>query len=1099
MINPWVALVLLLAGPQEATSAALSTDPATLLVRGGVRAALLAPVEEHVYQATLRVDEYLEVVIAQEEIDVTVRVEDPAGRLLAEIDNPYGRDVPETVALVAAVEGAYRLVVKPFHSATVAGRYRLAITGWRAATETDRLRTAAEQATHAAHRQADLRTDEGLRAAAEGYQAARTLWCQLGDRADEARLVRRLGQTYRRLGAYEEAEAALDDALVLARGVGRAAEAATVNELGILYRRRGDHAQSIEAFRRALVLWRELGDASHAARVHNNLAVALQAIGEPVSALKHYQHALERSRELGDRLREATTLINLGHLHNQLGALDQAVAAYEQARPLLVGLERKDLEADLLQQLGATHDQLGELHAALESHSEALEVYRHLGDQRRQAAALASQGRLLVDLGLPAEARQRLTAASALLRSHRDPLLESRVLLSLGAAARDLGELGRALDWFSRAREVARQGEDRDAEAMALYHQGVVRLRLGDAEAAHDLAAKALALFHTIGNAQGEVIARRTIGRIAAARGDDEVARRAFERALAQAERMGDVTEQARCRQALGRLARDRDRWDAAWGHLEAALADFESVRARISGEALRASHFEGVREAYELAMDVLMQQHWERPDVGFDRRAYALSQRARARGLFDALHSTGIEVEAANSDWRARELQLRRTLNTLAVRHRQGDERGLEERIAALTAEYRVLEGRRTMLPRSTLAEFASNGPVAPSLDDVVVLLGADTVALEVILGDVRSYLWVVAEDVFSCFELPGRAVIESLAERVHRLLGQPGGDRAKRDDVLRRLSQVMLGPALGQLARGRWVIVADGGLHQVPFAALPVPRLDAGAASSPDVPLMLEHEVVVAPSMAVIAAQRRRERVQPLGRLALLADPVYGRNDPRHQAAPASDTTAAQSGGDTLVRLTGSDREADAIAEVVGAEGLLTMKGFDANRTRVLADDLGAHRIVHFATHGVVDLEYPALSGLALSRYDAAGNVQESFLRLHDIYPLRWQAELVVLSGCQTAFGRAVRGEGLMGLARGFLHAGATQVVASLWSVRDQATAELMRRFYQSLIHQGLSPAAALAVAQRGLWRERRWRDPYFWAAFVVMGDWRMVEPHS
>lgn len=1089
---------LLLPAPATADSAVIP------LARGDARTSVLAPNEAHAYVAELRAGHFLHVLVEQEEVDVVVTADDPAGRRRIEVDNPYGRDVPESIALIAAVDGTYRLEIRPSGSATKAGSYRLVVAAWRPATPADRLWAAAEDATNAAHQRADRRTADDLRAAAEGYHAARELWRQLGDRRQEARALGRLGQLRRRLGEDQAAFAALEEALALERELQNPAGVASIlNEIGRVHRRRGENDQALAIYREALAIRQELGDASHEARLRNNMGAALHAMGELLQALEQYEQALEAFRRLGDRFREAIALINLGHLRSQLGRIDRALADFERALILCEALGRRDLEGDLLNNLAVTLDELGEIHTALESYSAALEVYRELGDARRQAATLNSQGGLLVELGLPEEARQVLLAAAELLREHADPYLESRVQSSLGAAARDVGDFAAALDLFARSLDLQRRAGDRAGEARSLHHQAVIHHRTGDAARAGELARQALAVFREIGEARGESLALRTLGQSAAALGETEAARRAFESAARRAEEIDDVDLQARSLQELGRLERDAGRLRVALTHLEGALAHFESLRARISGQTLRASHFAAVREAYELAVDTAARLHREHPEAGFDRRGFALSERALARGLLDVVGRARADV-AADPELRARERQLRRELNALALqRRRSAPDEALDARIAALTTEYRLLEGRLSPPSESPAGDSA----LSPSfVDEVAALLDGDTVLLEITLGEPRSYLWVVARGTLESFELPGRAKIEAAAERLHRHLGRPASDRAERQAALDELSRMVLGPAFDRLASRRWVIVPDGALHYVPFAALPVP-------SGPDaaemlVPLVVEHEVVHLPSAAVLAQLRRAKRPPAAGRLAILADPVYGDDDPRHRQAAAGERVAGEdahgkgaldslrdAGASELVRLPWSGQEARAIVAETGGDGVLLALGFDASRELATGADLGRYRVVHFATHGVLDTQHPELSGLAFSRYDAAGRRRESFLRLHDVYPLRWQTELVVLSGCQTALGRTVRGEGLIGLARGFLHAGAAQVVASLWSVRDQATAELMRRFYRGLFRDRLTPAAALRAAQLSMWRERRWRDPYFWAPFVLIGDWQNV----
>jgi CHAT domain-containing protein len=192
-------------------------------------------------------------------------------------------------------------------------------------------------------------------------------------------------------------------------------------------------------------------------------------------------------------------------------------------------------------------------------------------------------------------------------------------------------------------------------------------------------------------------------------------------------------------------------------------------------------------------------------------------------------------------------------------------------------------------------------------------------------------------------------------------------------------------------------------------------------------------------------------------------------------------------------LGRLPFSREEADAIAGLVSAGSLLKATGFRASRAMAVSGELSRYRIVHFATHGVLNSRQPDLSGLVLSLVDETGEPQDGFLRMNEIYNLRLPADLVTLSACQTALGKEIRGEGLVGLTRGFMYAGAQRVVASLWQVDDLATAHLMQHFYRGMLKEGLRPAAALRAAQIEMAKQKRWASPYYWAGFVLQGEWR------
>ncbi|MCM2256910.1 MAG: CHAT domain-containing protein [Vicinamibacteria bacterium] len=478
---------------------------------------------------------------------------------------------------------------------------------------------------------------------------------------------------------------------------------------------------------------------------------------------------------------------------------------------------------------------------------------------------------------------------------------------------------------------------------------------------------------------------------------------------------------------------------------------------------------------------------------------AFEASERARARGLRDLLTEAraavraGVEPELLAAAERLRtELVAQERVRTALVEARTVNETQLGKVRAAIADrldEYKALEARL----RARHPGFAAlTQPAAPRTAEIQALLGTDTLLLEYALGVRRSWLFVVTAGSVEAFPLPARAQIEAHAARLHQRLSQ-GQQRAARAAVsaaAAELARLVLGPVRRRIAGLRLAIVADGALHYVPFAALP---------GSDGVPLLARHEIVQLPSAATLGLLRNAHGGEAAPRtVAVLADPVLEADDrrlgrPGARAMPSALLRALDDTDTAFTRLEFTAREAEAIARLAPAEGRLLATGFEASRATALSPVLADYRFVHFATHGLLDSRQPELSGIVLSMFDREGRAQDGFLRLHDVYNLSLRADLVVLSACRTALGQDLRGEGLVGLTRGFMYAGAPRVVASLWDVRDEATAELMKHFYSGLLRQRLTPAAALRTAQLALQRTPRWSAPYYWAAFTLQGDWR------
>jgi CHAT domain-containing protein/tetratricopeptide (TPR) repeat protein len=566
-------------------------------------------------------------------------------------------------------------------------------------------------------------------------------------------------------------------------------------------------------------------------------------------------------------------------------------------------------------------------------------------------------------------------------------------------------------------------------------------------------------------------------------------------------------------------------------GELEAAAQLFEQTLNAVEGQA---AHFGGaeiarfgfrarIKRFCSDYIDLLLEQ--KRPEIAFQ-----VLERSRSRTLLETLSEAHVDlrrgvdpalVEREHSLQQAINKQSDSRIRLLKGKYTQEQLAAINKEIEELVAEYEEVEGR---VRASSPSYAALTQPKPLSSKEVQQqMLDADTLLLEYSLGEERSYVFAVTPDSVDAYALPKRTEIESAARRVYDLLtsrnrilkGETDAQRQARmakaeaeypkaADVL---SRMVLGPVTSALERKRLLVVSDGALEYIPFALLPTP----GTHAKEPIPLIVEHEIVNLPSASVLAALRQvaSERQQAPKTVAVLADPVFDRQDSRvavRQPRRVSEgkkkevatferrlirSPSDSSGGSRLTRLPFSRLEARAIAMVV-PQGMQALD-FKANRETATSSELGRYRIVHFATHGILDSEHPQLSGLVFSLVDKQGRPQNGFLALHDIYNLNLPADLVVLSACETALGKQINGEGLVGLTRGFMHAGATRVVASLWAVSDVATARLMTEFYKAMVQKRMPPAAALRAAQTALWNQKRWRSPYYWAPFEIQGEWR------
>jgi CHAT domain-containing protein len=821
--------------------------------------------------------------------------------------------------------------------------------------------------------------------------------------------------------------------------------------------------------------------------------------------LQKYERLAGAFRQAGDLWYEALATALWGQTLCVYNQRKQGLGLLLRAARLYRDLKDERGEASTLFSLGGEIATLGEKQQSLDYLRQALVLYQRLGNPWGQAACFNAIGKAYYDLGDPQQALSWHQKAAVVLGR-----TTTRMARNMGAAYLALGNYAEALKYFQQIEKNLRGAQSVVLKAIysgVVTQIGVTYAQTGNFDEAVKQYRTALVLETRQGNAYAQAVVLGYLGEAVFAQGKKDEARDCWQKSLALRLEVNDPTGEAAMRYWLARLAYEKGRAKEALAQVEQAVSLSENLRAKIVNPDLRASYTASVARYFELQIEILAQLHREYPQAGYDRRAFLTSEQARARSLLELLQDARADLRLGVApQLLEREREQNNHINEYADawfnllngKHTKEERQRLETLLNQALADLSATrdEIRRASPRYAALTQTAQ--PVA--LEELQKnTLDEDTVLLEYSLGENRSFVWAITQHSFVCKELPSRAVIEQAARKVYALLSarnqSPAGETAASrlarvgaadaalPAALKELSGLVLAPVGEHLSRKRVIVVSDGVLQYIPFGVLP----------AESEPLLARHVVLSLPS-ASITGELRQRAARPDKLLAVLADPVFDRGDARvRQPATREASFAIQEAAPRWSRLLFARQEANAIAALAPRAETLVALDFAASKEMVFSNRLAQFRIIHFATHGILDTQRPELSGLTLSLLDEQGRPQDGFLRLHEIYNLRLPAELVVLSGCETGLGREIKGEGFIGLTRGFMYAGAARVAASLWQVDDAATAALMSRFYQAMLRDKLPPADALRVAQNEIRAQKRWRSPYYWAAFTLQGEWR------
>jgi CHAT domain-containing protein len=890
-----------------------------------------------------------------------------------------------------------------------------------------------------------------------------------------AKALARLAYPLIKTGSGENARLAAEEAVELTRNSSdESARAAALDARAEYFYFMFEFEKSSSLRQASLDSWLKTGRLHDIAYAELALAFEHLGIGEPVDALKMARAAEARFLELGDPRGTALSRIAVGQVKSRTGEKQRSLDAFRLAEAGFPDGIDLDEHAQVASWIGTIYEDLSNWGEALRYRTRALEYNRKDGYEMAETFHTATLVWINYRLNNVAEAEARFAEFQARLAEHPNDFL-------LAITHKQIAE-----SYFAK----------------------------GEYEKAEEHYTHALPTLQRFKSKLDISLIEMNLGSILAARGRTAEAREKLISALETCRLIGNNIGSAEVLYRLGALERDAGNLSDALKYAEESVALTDRVYFELANSKVKVDFFSSVFDRSELYIDLLMGLHFASPSGGYDRSALQVVERTRARAVLEKMNEARAEViRDADPAAVARENELLATLNAktdllvdqLARESPADQTAALQEEIARLEHD---LAETRAEIRRSSPQYSALKAP--PSFDVDAFrnsTIDADSVLLEYSLGAKASYLWLVDRGGMSVFPLPPRAEIERQIVRVLALLRSRKQESEETLDVYlarvaaadrdylvesANLSQTLLGPVAGRIASKRLFVVPDGKLNYLPFGALPSPGVDATE------PLLVTNEIAFLPSAQSLDFIKGTASPRtPVSRdLLIVSDPVFSANDARLTGVESASERSLSSAFrlveslSFLPRLKGSEFEAESVIDAVGSGEADHLSGFEATRDSVLSRDVSRYRIIHFATHGIVDEERPEVSGIVLSRFDRSGGQIDQFVRMQDIYGMRLNADLVVLSACQTGLGKDVRGEGIMSLDNAFLQAGARSVVGSLWQVEDTAARQLMTYFYQGIV-KGETAGQALQQAKLKLRQDPRYASPFFWAAFTIHGD--------
>lgn len=948
-------------------------------------------------------------------------------------------------------------------------------------------------------------------------------WAKLKEFSKASNCLREAARLEFLLVDYSAAKEIINKALALDKANKDAvSESKSRSLMSLVLLQEGNIAQSEIFYKKAVELADSAQNISAQAFAYFSAAEYSYFQNDAEQTVKLFEKVRSLVEQTDDARLTAEVLGEMSYAYMKQGNGDAGLKTAQESLLKWQSIKDKRGEALIYTAIGLACRMIGDEQTALDNYYKSQEMFPPDIDLIDQARVLTGIASVYDKYGDDYLVEKNMRRAYFLFQNAKYPRGQLAMLPTLIKLSYHNGQSKIAEEYYEEVKFLSKKLNNEFFLAFANETMGNEKLKNNLPDEAITFFDAALTTFERFKNKQFKAMVNQRLGEAYLKKGNFAESKLKLDSALQLNREIKDDFAASQNLYYLARLHAALENFDEALANIKESITLTETLYSGVNNSKLKRIYFSSAYDRYELYINFLVKMHRRFPEQGFDLQALQAAEKARARIMLEtiALSETDLTKDA-DAVMIKREKEIRALLNTKADKLTDLLSRDTEKsETDKLSGEIKELENEleeiKARLKQQSPIYSGIKNPAPFDLADFQQnVLDEKSLLLEFSFGKEESYLWLVGKNEIGLYILPPREQIETNVEILRSLLkerelrdGESVENFQKRiteseiryKSEAKSLSRKLFGQIAEKLSGNRLIIVPDGELHYFPIAALPLPNSDS------EDPILLTNETIYEPSAQTLAAlfKVKKQPAATAKNLLIFSDPIFTSDDARFPTdklfaetmqPPQNERFRFVESLGKLPRLAASKDESETIIKTVGTEEAENYSGFAATRENLLNLKTDEYKILHFATHGYVNEKHPELSGIVLSRFDENGRKLNEFFRIQDIYALNLNADLVVLSACETGIGKEVKGEGLMSLNNAFLQTGAKTVVASLWKVEDGATLELMKNFYGGMKDKNLTPSESLRQAQIKLRSNPQYQSPFYWAAFTVQGDFRNV----